>query len=251
MYGEVEKEMKKEIFNLANSNRYEDAKDMRSRLTTIRTEFDSLQTTVVKKTQKDQTAFLEKAVKEINIDLSAAHCNQSETLLDKASKMEEEQRKTNEIQWDNLERKISRIPQPSVKYSKRAIELLRAENGLIKLNQYDDARKVRLMLDKILPGEQETSSSNFDAKIESMRRNLRELQAQKDTLLTEKLKGAEWTDSRKIERANDINRMRIRHHTVDMGHSHCMEEKLRPEMSVKPSALWQKRKASICMFLYI
>lgn len=242
MYGEVNKEMKKEIFNLANSNRYEEAKDMRSRLTTIRKEFDSLQTTVVKTTQKVQTAFLEKAIKEINSDLSAAHYNQSEKLFEKASKMEEEQRKTNEIQWDNLERKIAQIPQASVKYSKRAIELLRAENGLIKLNQYDDARKVRMMLDRILPGEQEMSAANFDAKIESMRRNLRELQAQKDSLLIEKLKGAEWTNSRKIDRSNDINALRIRHHTVDMNHSHCMEEKLRPEMSVKPSALWQKRK---------
>lgn len=87
MYGEVNKEMKKEIFNLANSNRYEGAKDMRSRLTTIRTEFDSLQTTVVKKTQKDQTAFLEKAIKEINSDLSAAHYSQTEVLYGKASKV--------------------------------------------------------------------------------------------------------------------------------------------------------------------
>ena len=32
-------------------------------------------------------------------------------------------------------------------------------------------------------------------------------------------------------------------HSREMTHAHNMEDKLRPEMSVKPSALWQKRQA--------
>ena len=35
---------------------------------------------------------------------------------------------------------------------------------------------------------------------------------------------------------------RAAYHARDMNHAHCMEEKLRPEMSEKPSALWQKRQ---------
>ena len=35
---------------------------------------------------------------------------------------------------------------------------------------------------------------------------------------------------------------RIKNHEQDMNHSHTMEAKLKPEMSVKPSALWQRRE---------
>ena len=47
-------------------------------------------------------------------------------------------------------------------------------------------------------------------------------------------------------------------HSREMTHAHNMEDKLRPEMSVKPSALWQKRQArdecslcSISLFLFL
>lgn len=35
---------------------------------------------------------------------------------------------------------------------------------------------------------------------------------------------------------------RIKNHQQDMHHSHTMEAKLKAEMSVKPSALWQRRE---------
>ena len=143
MYGAVNKEMEKEIFSLANSNRYEGAKEMRSRLTRIRKEFDSLQTTVVRTNQRDQCAFLEKAIKEMNTELELAQRSNTESMYEKCSQMELDHHKTNEIEWENLELEISRMTRPCMKYSKRVIELVRAENGLIKLNQYDDARKVR------------------------------------------------------------------------------------------------------------
>lgn len=38
--------------------------------------------------------------------------------------------------------------------------------------------------------------------------------------------------------------MRTDIHSRDMAHAHNMEDKLKPEMSVKPSALWQKRQVS-------
>jgi hypothetical protein len=71
MFRAVNKEMEKEIYRLANSNKYADAKEMRSRLARIRSEFDSLQTTVVNKNQTDQYGFLERAISEINADLSS------------------------------------------------------------------------------------------------------------------------------------------------------------------------------------
>ena len=144
IYGSVRNELEKEIVNLANSNRYEDAKDMRCKLTKIRSEFDSLQTNAVKSNQKDQCAYFEKARKELSSELIARHRSQIDSMNKKLTSMETEQQRTNEIEWENLELEISRIARPSVKYSKRVIELGKAEIGLIKLSQYDDARNVRV-----------------------------------------------------------------------------------------------------------
>jgi hypothetical protein len=176
MFRAVNKEMEKEIYRLANNNKYADAKEMRSRLARIRSEFDSLQTTVVNKNQTDQYDFLERAISEINADLSSTHRLQATAIRRRTSSMEDDQRIMNEIEWENLELSLSRITRPSVKFSKRVIELLKTENGLIKLNQYDEARKVRLLLDKLIPGESEKFNMSFDAMLELKRRNLRNAQ---------------------------------------------------------------------------
>jgi hypothetical protein len=232
MYRAVSKEMEKEIFNQANSNRYEGAKEMRSRLTNIRNEFDSLQTSGVKTNQRDQTAHLESAIRKLNINISRKHDTESQILFNDCSEAEEEQRNTNRIEQENLELQISRVPVPSVKYSKRAIELMKAETGLTKLNQYDDARKVRMMLDRLLPGEEAKFQSEFDAKIEHRRTQLKAVQAQKSSLLVEKLKGKEWTDCRRKERELEVSIRRVSHHGADMNHAHVMEQKLRSELTV-------------------
>ena len=112
----------------------------------------------------------------MNSDLDSCHRQQTEALHDSTSRTETEQYKLNAIEWENLELQISRIPRPSVKYSKRVIELVKAENGLIKLNQYDDARKVRVMLDRLIPGEEENCFKVFDAMIELKRKKLRDTQ---------------------------------------------------------------------------
>jgi len=44
-------------------------------------------------------------------------------------------------------------------------------------------------------------------------------------------------------------RQRITNHEKDMRHTHFMESKLKAEMSVKPSALWQHR--TVCLKLQL
>ena len=45
--------------------------------------------------------------------------------------------------------------------------------------------------------------------------------------------------------------LRTEIHSRDMAHAHNIEDKLKPEMSVKPSALWQKRQVSaLCTLFY-
>ena len=64
-----------------------------------------------------------------------------------------------------------------MKYSKRVIELFKAESGLIRLKQYDDARKVRSMLDRLLPIEEQKFYKAFEDMIEAKRGRLRRTQA--------------------------------------------------------------------------
>jgi hypothetical protein len=184
---------------------------------------------------------MKKAAKEVSANLEVTHRKETDALFQRNGEIEEDLQKSHEIQWDNLELEISRIPRPRMKYSKRAIELFRAESGLIRLKQYDDARKVRLMLDRLVPGEEERVYKEFDDMIEAKRTRLREAQAMDRVRLEEKLKGVEWTDHRRCELEKSVSQTRIQNHIQDMSHSHCLESKLRPEMSVKPSALWQKR----------
>ena len=48
--------------------------------------------------------------------------------------------------------------------------------------------------------------------------------------------------TRAAEKVRHIGNQRLVNHKLDMNHAHLQEQKLRPEMSVKPSALWEKRR---------
>jgi len=157
------------------------------------------------------------------------------------AKMKADQERYHAIQWENFEMSLSRIPRPRMKYCKRTQELIKAEHELIKLCQYDDAQKVRYMLERILPGETERFYSKFEKSLEAKRAALREAQVNDNLRLGEKLKGIKWTDVRRCELEKKICNQRIKNHFDDMAHAHILENKLKPEMSVKPSALWQKR----------
>jgi hypothetical protein len=199
MYKAVEKEMEKEIAHLAHSGAYDEAKEMRQRLTKIRSDFDGLQTNGVRASQRDQQVTMEKAIKELKATVNQSHKEEVDSLVAKLADIEAEQQKHHEIQWENLELEISRMARPKMKYSRRAIELFKAEAGLIRLKQYDDARKVRLMLDKLIPGEEERFYREFEASIEAKRAALREAQANDRLRLEEKLKGIQWKDHRRRE----------------------------------------------------
>jgi hypothetical protein len=130
---------------------------------------------------------------------------------------------------------------PRTKYSKRAIELQKAETELIRLSQYDDARKVRQMLQKLLPVEERDFFKRYEEMIRNKRKALRHTQDIENIKLEEKLKNLRWNGVRKREKLINIGEQRIKNHEHDMRHAHMAESKLKPEMSVKPSALWIKR----------
>lgn len=91
-----------------------------------------------------------------------------------------------------------------MRYSKRLIELFRAEYNLNKLKQYDEAIKVRRMIDKLLPIEEKRFYDNFDASIRRQREKLAETQAFEDNRFEEKLKAIEWKEIRRRERESNM-----------------------------------------------
>ncbi len=242
MYGTVKKIMEEEITRLAHTSQYEDAKEMRLRLTKLRNEFDNLQTNAVKTIHSDQTIHIEKASHIIEKRLKNELRSQESSVNEYCLSIEKNQKKYHAIERENLELEIARMPLPRVKYSKRTQELLRAEHELIRLNQYDDARKVRYMLEKILPVEEKTFYEKHNLIIESKRRELNLKHTEDDVRLSEKLKNIQWTELRRRENTLKVCKLRLSIHEEDMRHAHIQEGRLKPEMSVKPSALWQKRE---------
>jgi hypothetical protein len=78
-------------------------------------------------------------------------------------------------------------------------------NSLIKLSQYDDARKVRLMIDRLQPAEdaafkREWERAALQSRREGLARSHRQLaeraQAKADTL--------RWTETRRVEREKKL-----------------------------------------------
>jgi hypothetical protein len=67
---------------------------------------------------------------------------------------------------------------------------------LIKLCEYEEARKVRSMIEKILPEEEENFRREFDGRIEQRREHLRKCQSDDVVRLEEKIKALEWNNVR-------------------------------------------------------
>ncbi len=241
MYGTVKNDMESEIHRLAHSNQYEQAKLLRKRLTALRAEFDNLQTSKVRTEHALQAEAFTKASERLRANVQKDADAAKEQTMEECESLQDDLDLFHAIQTENLELQISRIDRPRVKYSKRAIELVKAETELIRLAQYDDARKVRRMLEKLLPVEEKKFYEKFDKTVADRRVNLQTKQSFDRIKLEEKIKGLRWNDLRRREKMISIGNQRIKNHEHDMTHSHLAESKLRPEMSVKPSALWQKR----------
>ena len=199
MYRQIKKEMEKEIFSLANSSRYAEAKEMRANLNNIRHDFDHLQISGVEAVRNEQNEQFRKASSELISSLKYQQSVSVEELDRYIENQWENHRLYRSIQNENLEQTISLIPRPSMRYSKRLIELFKSEYNLNRLHQYDEAIKVRAMIDKILPKERDAFYKAFDDSIEKKRRKLRQDQKIDDGRLEEKLKRTQWNEIRRRE----------------------------------------------------
>lgn len=200
IYETLKKNMEAEIYRLAHTAQYDAAKDMRARMMRLRGDFDKLQTEGMRLMHKDQSAKFDEATVHIKRQMLDRNQSTEREANQRLDQLKDDQLASHAIQTENLEKELMRIPRPRVKYSKRCIELMKAEHELIKLAQYDDARKVNSMIKKILPQEQKRFYQKFDAMLEERRELLRKEQAKDLVRLDEKLKGLKWNDVRSREK---------------------------------------------------
>jgi len=156
IYDKVARAMEEDIYRRAHSSDYDGAKDARNRLNKLRAEFGSLQTSGVRKKKEDQCIEFDKSKNELMQALKQRHEKEEADLIANCRKQLEDQKYFQKIKTQNLEMELEELQaehRPRMKASKRLIELLKSEAGLIRLHQYEEARKVRTMIDKILPGD--------------------------------------------------------------------------------------------------
>lgn len=97
------------------------------------------------------------------------------------------------------------------------------------------------MIDKILPGEIRKNEEVFERSKQKSRENLVAAQRGDVGRLEEKIKALVWKDHRRRDTEQAREEQRVSNNQRDMQHAHFLEGRLKAEMSVKPSALWQKR----------
>jgi phage host-nuclease inhibitor protein Gam len=102
MYGTVKKNMEEEIGRLAHTSQYEDAKEMRQRLTKLRNEFDNLQTNAIKSSHNDQTKQIEKASHIIEKSLKTELKSQESNVNEYCKVIEKNQQKYHNIENENF-----------------------------------------------------------------------------------------------------------------------------------------------------
>lgn len=129
MYSSIREEMEKEIHGLAHDSAYDSAKEMRGRLNGLKSDFGGLQTDGAKVIRDDQSQLFDKGATLLLSETRSRHTREMEDVLARGEELRRDLQKTHAIQQENLEKTLMRMVLPHTKYSKRLIELFKAESG--------------------------------------------------------------------------------------------------------------------------
>jgi hypothetical protein len=204
IYRSVERELEAEISRNARNGQYDAAKDIRARLTAIRAEFDDLQLSAVRREKELQQKLFAQASMEYKKATTEVVIRSNETVEETCQRLKADLQLSHAIQMDNLLHKLSLIPKPQMKYSKRANDYMNAEKELIRLCQYDDAKKTRLKVEQIKPKEERDFGKSLVEKRKKVIDDLRKQQQIDEIRLDEKLKGMRWDGVRREEHAKKL-----------------------------------------------
>ena len=135
----------------------------------------TLQTKEMERTQTTQNSHFRRAHKYLTNSIAEKHRKQHDAINslvnDKVCDLEQ----LHEIEDENLALELQLTKKPRMKYSRRLLELQKAESSLIKLSRFDEAKNVRRMIDKIQPREIELFDKEFSDRLDARRRKLAKL----------------------------------------------------------------------------
>jgi hypothetical protein len=199
MFHTIRTEMEEEIHNLAHDSAYDSAKEMRTRLLQLKNEYNSLQENGETSRRIEQQQLFQSGENQHLNELKRRHLIEEQNILQKCQELKNNLIQTHLIEKENLELKIRQMKKLPTVYSKQTIELLQAESSLIALNDYEEGRKVRQLIDKKLLVEESESEKEYSRRNEMRREALDEAHVEDQARLDEKIKGIIWTDKRRRE----------------------------------------------------
>lgn len=203
--------------------------------------FAGLQTKETNRTQQTQNKNFRQAHKHLTNTIATKHRDQTEAVNNLVADKIDDLAHLHEIEDENLRLEIELTKKPRMKFSRRLLELQKAESSLIKLSRFDEAKNVRRMIDKIEPKEIEQFDKEFEDRLEARRRKLAKLHESDTKRNDELVSSIRWKNVQDCDKERNNTVARLRHHEHDMNHAHTMDCKKSPELAIHPSHLLQRR----------
>jgi len=241
LYQRVSAAFEARIDSLVTRKRFMDAKERRKVIEKLRLDFEALQVNDQKRHQEEQWRQFRRGKKFWKQRMAEEHQADIDKVSNYVASQEAFFKKKHAFQAENLERHISQSQQPRLKYSTRLQYLTNAEKSLARLNEFDDAKNVNGMINKILPLEKRNAELHWKDHINVRRRKLQNNQKEEMQRVKESLAGTIWRERRVRDRQDKILEQRLKNLEKDMRDSHLKENARRIEMTLQPSSNYYKR----------
>jgi len=245
IYQAIEQDTKAEVKRLTDQRQYDEAKVLNERCKFMRKEFEQHLMKTEIRVQEQEHRLMRHAQKAVVHNMSRFHEEHEAETEEKCAWRTNDLKLTHENQVYNLNLETGHIRRPHMKYSKGLLDLINAEESLVRLKQYDDAKNVRRMIDRILPGEEAAFNKRHEEKLDRMHRRQAEEHDEDLKRLNERVSALRWNGVRAREKDMAITQQRMKGHDVDMVHAHKLVMMKQPELAVHPSATWQNRPGFI------
>merc|ERR1719502_2297428 len=172
-------------------------------------------------------------------DTIQKHYEEAALVCDKKKKFRDKKQK---YQIENIDKNIKFTPVPRMKYSPYLMGLRQAEKRLASLHQYNEAKDVRSMLERLQPVEDRAFVSNFNKAMNHKKSELLRKHKEEDKFLNESLRGLHYGVKHRANKSAAVHKQMMKNLKNDMEHMHTLDGAKISEMAIKKSWRLQKRK---------
>jgi len=245
MWDHISSAMSGEVAALTSAGRpecYDAAKQVDAALDHMRDEFLNLETADLKRAQAMERNTFSKAAQKLHGQLRDAERGRTLTQESRSEAALEQLREAQRIERDNFDYARAITVPAKQRYSKRVLELRRAETGLSALGRFDEAKNVRAMIDKLEAPERKAHLRRVSDDLAKGSAKLRNEHESQRKRVDERLGEVKWAGRRSAAREFARQAQRLRNLDCDMTHANRLDVAQKPELVVHQSALLQKRR---------